>query len=395
MASSSAWAANRFESAKKCGECHSGIYSEWKDSMHALSLEDPVFRASFDTVTRPEDRRYCLSCHAPITQITGDDKLSDPVAREGVTCDFCHSVTDLLPMGPGLQRYKVQPGDTKWGPFQPSELTEKGHKNAFSPLHKKGEFCGGCHEVINAHGLHVMNTYEEWSTGPYPGSGTACQNCHMPEDIRFTIVDRDVAPSTKTVTSHSVMGGHSQIRVGNAAKISVLAERKGQGLEAIVYVTNSESGHAIPTGLPARKLVLTARLVDEKGRLLGARDLVYRRILADRSGAEIPNESITDMFLNSVKVISDNRVRPQETRRETFQFNETVPPGPFSVEAVLTYEFHPQLPGNHSAMQFAMARDKFHVPAKKQLPGKTILMAAAAVLMLFVGWMAFRRRTPR
>lgn len=379
-----------FEPSAACAECHSGIYAEWSASMHAHSLDDPVFQAAYRDVTGAEDRRFCLSCHAPLTQHNRDYDFTQPVTREGVTCDFCHSVTAVGPESVSPKRYTLDPGKTKRGPFHPEELTEKGHANAYSELHKQAEFCGGCHEVIHSNGFHVMSTYTEWKDGPYPSQGVQCQNCHMPEDVRFPIVDPHVVPSTKTVTSHSVLGGHSRIRLENAADLSLLASRKGAEIEAIAYVTNSESGHALPTGVPARKIVLTARLLDAENRELDRRSMEYRRVLADVEGKEIPNDAINDMFLRSASVLSDNRIAPKETRRESLTLSAPAEgEAPARVEAELVYEFNPAL-ANGSSMRFVMARQSVELPETGSGRVRAYLLGAFALLVALAVWLRLR-----
>lgn len=360
--------------------------------MHALSYSDPVFQSVFVSVKVPRDRQWCQECHAPVSAQVRDYDLKQPISREGVTCDYCHSVTQALPGDTSAGRIRLQVGDVKRGPFPPEELTEKGHKNAHSPLHLKAEFCGACHEVVNRHGFHVMSTYSEWKQGSYAGSGIACQNCHMPEDIRFPIVDAHVVPTTKTVTSHASLGGHSQIRVGNAATISVLAERTAAGAEAVVYVTNSESGHSLPTGIPARKLLLTVTLSDANGKPVRSQELEYRRAIADTTGKEITNDRIDEMFLNAARVLSDNRIAPKETRREIIHFEPPLPEEGATVEAKLQYVFLPPLPGG-AGMRFLMAA------ATAELKARTApvwrqggAVAALLVAVGFLTWLALRRR---
>ncbi len=94
-----------FTSARQCGQCHQEIYNQWGQSMHSKSLTDPIYRAVVDEMLRMtggEQKTFCLSCHAPIASVAG--KLQDlpvpldwegfgEVAREGVTCDFCHTIS--------------------------------------------------------------------------------------------------------------------------------------------------------------------------------------------------------------------------------------------------------------------------------------------------------------
>ena len=85
-----------FTSAKVCGECHVEIYNMWKNSLHAMSIEDPIFQTAnliaFKN-SNGETKVLCIKCHAPITFWNKDYDLKQDITKEGITCDFCHSVT--------------------------------------------------------------------------------------------------------------------------------------------------------------------------------------------------------------------------------------------------------------------------------------------------------------
>lgn len=385
-----------FQSAKSCADCHSGIYSEWRNTMHAQSYTEPIFQLVFHQVPSEADRRSCLACHAPLAQHIDDPNLLDPVTHEGVTCDFCHTVSEAPEIGfPG--RVVLKPGDIKRGPFRPDELTEKGHKNEYSPLHLKSEFCGACHELVNKLGLHVMSTFTEWAEGPYPHSGTQCQNCHMPDDVRFPIVDSDVAPSIKTATSHGFMGGHSLIQVEKAGEITLFAEKQKDSVEAIVYLTNKESGHKLPTGIPTRRLILTVRLLDQDRRhVLDQKTAEYRRVLADADGREISADDPAAMLLKAARVLRDNRPAPKEVVREAFTLKAPQVPKTLYVDALLEYDFKPDLPGR-GPTRIEMARAQFALEEKTE---NNLLMKSAWIplVVLVAAWALvylFRRTSGR
>src|ERR1700739_1088546 len=107
-----------------CGECHTAIYKEWKNSLHASSISDPVFLGVFNGVER-EKKNFCLKCHVPTTRVTGDYGLTQPISKDGVTCDFCHTVKSVdLNKG---EPFEFDPGFVKRGPFE-SHL-QIGHKS--------------------------------------------------------------------------------------------------------------------------------------------------------------------------------------------------------------------------------------------------------------------------
>src|SRR3990170_1301032 len=55
-----------FNAAKVCGHCHREIYANWKRSMHASAVEDPIFNVAFLKTywrTRGKGGALCLRCH--------------------------------------------------------------------------------------------------------------------------------------------------------------------------------------------------------------------------------------------------------------------------------------------------------------------------------------------
>jgi hypothetical protein len=168
-----------YTSARVCGECHVDIYNSWKGSLHAFSLSDPIFDAAFMQAVKERGdaaKRLCLRCHAPMTMFNGDYDLEQGVTREGVSCDFCHTVT-AVETGPSEKPYTVDVGLVKRSILRKAKSPV--HEVAYSELHGQAEFCGGCHNLTTPEGVAIMSTYDEWKEGPYSREGTPCQECHM------------------------------------------------------------------------------------------------------------------------------------------------------------------------------------------------------------------------
>ena len=326
-----------YTSSEICARCHKDIHADWRTSMHAQSLDDPIFQVAFlqaQVKSGVKIREYCLFCHAPTVQFTKDYFLTDPVTREGVTCDFCHTVTAVRP-GDRLKPYDFQPGPVKHGPF--GGLESPIHQTKLSDIHLRSEFCGGCHELINSHGVRVMGTYTEWKEGPYAAEDIHCQNCHMPMAFDKKVVEPWVKVSDKLVTAHEFRGGHSQINLRHAATVELEVTREDQLIKVTTYVTNQESGHKLPTGTPARRVVLTVSAKDDKGNVIAETRRVYRKVLVDKDRVIL--EDNADLILNSVAIFSDNRIAPRERRKEEFLINLPLNAKNVHVEAELKYEF--------------------------------------------------------
>lgn len=343
-----------YTESKVCATCHTDIHKQWANSLHASSFSDPVFLGVYNELEEGEDRKYCLKCHAPLVRVSRDYDFSQTVTKEGVSCDFCHTIrnVDLSKEEP----FEFALGAVKGGPFE-SEV-EIGHRNIYSEIYLKSEFCAGCHEVVNENGFHVISTYTEWKNGPYAAMGVQCQNCHMPEVLGVSVVNPEIAETTRIANAHKFVGGHSEINISRAATLNQVIHKVNDRVSVVVYVTNSEAGHYLPTGIPSRKVILTVKLLGSDRKVLEERNVVFTRVLLDAEGAEILEANIKDMFLKAASVKSDNRLKPKETRREEFGFSiPKVVSKTLLVESALDYEFGvPYLAGN--VMKLRMIRDE-------------------------------------
>lgn len=123
----------------------------------------------------------------------------------------------------------------------------------------------------------------------------------------------------------------------NITKINRTANRLGVNLE----VTNAHAGHSLPTGTPERYLLLTVQSYDKSGRTLESIKKTYRKTIVDVNGSEIYSDG--DVFLNGVKITSDNRLKSKETRKEKFVFSKKV--GRIkSVSAEINFVYNPIVP---------------------------------------------------
>ncbi|RMG45352.1 MAG: hypothetical protein D6723_18490 [Acidobacteria bacterium] len=328
----------QFVSAKKCGACHKDIYRAWRQSLHAAATEDPIFRKSYEDaleLTHGQAKRLCLTCHAPTVVVTGDYDLTQPVTREGINCDFCHSLkgTDFSqPQSP----FVLDVGATKYGPVPDAAST--GHQVAYSPFHTTALHCAGCHQYRNAHGVELLSTYAEWEQYTERGGTKTCQQCHMPQ-VLANIVD----PKVKRVEGafvnlHLMPGGHSRDQLVKSLRLRIMEmTRTPKGLRVKVKVKNVGAGHMVPTGSPTRKVILNLDVSTGSGRRFHA-DRLYQRIVLDERGRPIRKDS--RMFTEARRIERDTRLAPGEERIEEFLL-----PVPASenakVTATLTYFYSP------------------------------------------------------
>ena len=329
-------ASGPYATAASCGACHDVIYKAWVDSPHARSATSPAYVEALRRVIEPAPdakaaREACVWCHAPTTLTTGDLELQHGISREGVTCDFCHTVSDVdLDKAPP---FELKPGPVKRGPFEYVKM--RAHETARSTLHRASPLlCASCHEFKNAKGVSVLSNYSEWKEGPYPARGVPCQDCHMAPVPGMVAKDALAKGALRIVNQHRLVGGSaiSQLARGLDLKIESVTASGGSA-DVVVVVKNAGAGHSVPGGLSTKSLVLAVGAETSDGKLDYRQERVYRRELNDEKGVVL--ESVADLFLKAASVGSDTRIKPMESRRERFTI--PVPTGARGIVARLEY----------------------------------------------------------
>jgi hypothetical protein len=333
---------NGVSASSECGKCHKDIYASWKNSLHSQVKDNAVFwtaylQAYYDDSEKA--RVLCLSCHAPVAIINKDFSLNKKLSGEGVNCDFCHSISGVHQKRNKFE-YEHEYGLLKQGPLK--DVESPVHETKFNRLFKQSQLCAACHEYETGTGVKIIETYSEWEQGPYSKEGTHCQDCHM-RKIKGKIVDSEIAKTPeKKISSHDIAGGHSLAMRDKSLDIQVSSiERIKQKLTVTVDITNKGVGHKIPTGLPSKKLILKVVAESSSGDIFKTQKKVYKKSLIDRNGDLVEKDS--DLMLGKVmRIISDNRINPKETRREKFTF--FVPEGEaLKISAMVFYNHNPEI----------------------------------------------------
>ncbi|NIT84327.1 MAG: hypothetical protein GWN10_21435 [Nitrospinaceae bacterium] len=332
-----------FSSSKKCGQCHQQLFADWEHSLHAKSSDNAVFHAAYLQVYFEQGERArpaCLNCHAPVAYYNNDPKLTQPVSREGVSCDFCHSIAEILPGTPDGPQFRFEFGGVKQGPLKNAKSSA--HQTQFNNLFRQSLFCKGCHEQAASKGFKMIETYSEWQASPYPEKGVACQTCHMEKIPGKTVAASTGPSSVAQVSNHDIAAGHSLTRRRQALEIKIVQLRTFRNRITVqVDLTNSGAGHKMPTGLPAKKIVLEVQVESRDGGKRQIQQKFFQKVLVDRKGRVVSN--LVDMMLGKAeKVLSDNRIAPLETRSESFTFFVDDPQGQ-TVSAAAYYSYTPQI----------------------------------------------------
>lgn len=315
-----------------CGSCHREIHRMWSGSAHAQALEDPVFLSAFhETVAREGESvsRTCLACHAPLAALLNDPRLEAKLTWEGVSCDVCHSMT-AVDLAGSTPKISFDVGPVKRGPIRDAESAA--HQVAFSELHTTSLGCAGCHEWTSRSGVPIMSTYSEWNQSSAAREGKPCQACHMAK-TRANVVDPRVqrVPHAE-VNLHDVPGGHSLDQLHKALAVTIQPRRSGETLHLEVRLTNKGAGHAVPTGMPGRRVLLELVVRTGEGEV-GREQRSYGRVYAGADGVVLTRDSAH--FAPGVRLIEDTRLAPDERRVESFQF-----PVPSAATAFVSLKLH-------------------------------------------------------
>lgn len=376
--------AQPWQSAAACTGCHAEIHRTWQGSQHATAFTDPAFRLPYDRLRRENPRKIfdCEQCHNPMRYLLpqGDPRAAG-FSLEGVTCDFCHSVSGVDARGP-FPRYRTRPG-MKFGPH-PGSSGKGPHATQTSRLLITSEFCAGCHEFRNEHGVLILSTVSEWEKSFYRGTGVHCQFCHLPElfDARFIDGKKKKGP-----IDHAMVGGHSRERLARAIPMRARLSLPGGKARIDVSLKNDLVGHATPTGLPTHRLRLAATLFDAAGNPMDRREEIFERVLGDGTGKALARPE--QIFVMAREVLKDNRLLPKETREVRFSFLQGKEP-PATASVALTYEIPtPDIAPTLRYIEIPVATQVVTAEAP-WTRGKAFLFSAAAILAFLV-WLLFRK----
>ena len=68
-----------------CGSCHPAHYEQWRGSMHAYAVKDPVFEAMVAKGiedTKGKLDQFCVQCHAPSASLKEQMPVHHPLKRK-------------------------------------------------------------------------------------------------------------------------------------------------------------------------------------------------------------------------------------------------------------------------------------------------------------------------
>lgn len=340
----------------ECAACHGNYdpakepWENWRGGMMAQAARDPLFAAALAVGEQdaPAVGDLCIRCHSPggwqegRSADTGGGLLTAN-DRHGVQCDFCHRIVDFdyvpgvsppqdttvlatvspLPLAYANGQFINDPAGVRRGPYSDPYT---GHLFLQSPIHRRGDLCGTCHDVSNpvftrtggddyALGaldqphpdmdlrqmFPVERTYSEWSQSAYAAGGvyapefagnkpdgivSVCQDCHM-HDVEGQGCNDPGAPVRPDLALHDLTGGNAFIpdivddffpgevdptalAAAKARAVAMLEKAAtlevSQVVDGISVRVTNRAGHKLPSGYPeGRRIWLHVRAVDAAG----------------------------------------------------------------------------------------------------------------------------------
>jgi hypothetical protein len=198
-------------SAEECRKCHVEVYEEWRHSplAHFSRAENlPLDRlwAAREEVAGKK-LTGCEMCHEPVRRFgkAAIDPDNGWIARERITCDFCHSVR----IDHGKDAFVLDRTGAKLGTNR--EASSKKHPVAFSEDHARADLCLQCHRNIRAE-------YQEFKT-KFPERSLTCQQCHMPPR------------ENGSGHHHTFVGGFSEAMLQQAVRMDLTATKGAPGVQ--------------------------------------------------------------------------------------------------------------------------------------------------------------------
>ncbi len=238
---------------RPCGTCHEAHRAQWEASLHARSLEDPLYLAMRQWAASEAGEgilELCVTCHSVPVRGTAS-------RTPAVSCEACHQGVRT---GPGPSGWSVDPAASVAAP----SAVEAPHGVVRSAELVDGGVCLACHaELRNPRGVPLCTTGPEAEA---TGSGVGCLECHMRGG------------------SHT-FEGTSPALLRSAAELWV----DFRGGKAHVVVRNTGTGHALPTGSALRQVLLETTFLDASGKVLTTSTEVFSRTFEDAEGnAPVP-----------------------------------------------------------------------------------------------------------
>lgn len=233
----------------------------------------------------------CAACHEPERWIENGyagaldlpSGVPAPGVAHGVSCEVCHKVADIdeskvnFPgIYPGVVTFTrpegPEPEQVQYGVLADVDFVSEFAMRASYQPQLTAAVCAACHQDKNdpdgdgdfeePDGVISEPTYLEWLDSPYGDdqseSYATCVDCHMPPsgfDTICNVVFPPIVRDPETIRSHDIRGTTPEF-LDNAVELQASASQSGMTVQVDVDVTNSLTGHHVPTGVTVRNMIL-------------------------------------------------------------------------------------------------------------------------------------------
>ena len=286
-----------------CGNCHESQYEAWQTSRHGNSMGPGIMGQFGYPWLDVGSVAFCQECHAPLyeqqpaipagQQYIPNRLYDEKLRNKGLACAVCH-----------VRKHK------RYGPTPRNVVDPDTPHDGFTIVEdfNRSEFCKSCHQFNpgdrSLNGKLMEDTYEQWRASKYAKEGTQCADCHMPD------------------RKHSFAGIHSPEMVKKGMTVKI--DRKSGSVT--VYVTNSGTGHKMPTYLTP-KISVIGKVVTLEGEVI--RETVVEKAIQWMASMDLRQEFF------------DTRLDPGETFTAKFDFPEKYKGNIYEIEVrVFPDEFY-------------------------------------------------------
>ncbi len=310
-----------FRASADCGACHSRVFDEWSESWMARSYSNATFQAIYRLRTQADKQNTtttaldCLRCHAPLGFLYRDVSGERAETKEGVSCDFCHRVAEVIEQSPHLHLAEMDNSGAVYG--SGSGIDSPAHPTRQGTAFADSSLCALCHLDRSSDGMPLEHTFEEWRNSDFAKRGVACADCHMPQKDGPATDVPGLTQQRSTHASHRFHGGHANSpMLQSAARVEVISADASGGLQ--ISVRNTTVGHNFPSnGAHLTELSLQIEIIGPQGNVLRREVQSYRSLWANYFGSleSRGRETASDRPAIAAR---DTTLGPLEVRVEKF-----------------------------------------------------------------------------
>ncbi|MFV2072562.1 MAG: beta-propeller fold lactonase family protein [Thermoanaerobaculales bacterium] len=348
--------------ASACGNCHPAILPQWQGNAHGGAASNPRFFSFYNgtdidgtTTVRPgyrldfpETNGICGACHTPGRGVDRPFGADANAARDdltsGIHCDFCHKVGGVFLQPKTREVYPNMAGVLSLEVLRPPEgeqvffgpFPDIHDPDTYLPAMTQSAFCAPCHQ-FSFWGTPIYTSYEEWRKSPYadPDTGRTCQACHMAPngDNYFVLPEQGgLWHPAEDIPSHLQFGARDAAFMATALTLDIKVDDLGDALSVTVTMTNTGTGHNLPTDHPGRHLLLEVEatgpdgqalallqgptIPDWGGSLAGRPGAGYAKLLEDVASGEWPVVS----YWKQAVIREDSRLEAMAADVTTYRF---------------------------------------------------------------------------